>query len=125
MIINLILFSIAIASIGRGWKEILSDFPEFKNAIKRYLPYIFSKPITCSFCFNYWLALIFVICFSPLSGWQFEIAINNEVIKYIVRICLDWVIVAGVSWIVRFPMDELWLFIHMKNHGLKKETGHT
>ena len=124
MLLNFFFLSLALAGMGKIWSKLQKDFPNFKIFIKK-LPSLKSHALCCSFCFTFWLSLLFVLLFNPLNNWiplpRFDI--SNEWIV-VISIFFSWMIIGTGAWIARFIMDELQLLIHYQNHILKEKSGH-
>lgn len=125
MILDFFFSILILAGVGRLWGKTQKDFPALKNFIKTKTPHLVSKAFTCSFCFTFWISLVFVLIFDPLRGWSPLIRVdflNN--FKFIISILCSWMTIGTGSWIMRFIMDELQHLVHYQNHILKEKSGH-
>lgn len=125
MILNIFLFSLAIAGIGRLWIKIQKDFPGLTSWIKKTLPELLVKAITCSLCFTYWLTFLLVLFFNPLLGWS--PSVRTEAPEYLINFLyffLSWMSIGTMAWIIRFIIDDVQLSVHYQKHILKEKSGH-
>src|SRR3989344_5881101 len=126
MILSIFIISVSIASIGTIWKSLIRDIPSLKNFLKRVLPSLVSQAVFCGFCMTFWISLFTVLIFNPLASWvlPFRFPISNLFVINFFHFIFSWMTIGGVAWFFRFLFDELYDLIHIKNHALKKETGH-
>lgn len=125
MLLDFFLSSLVLAGLGRIWRKLQKDIPGLKPGIHKYIPSLIARALTCSFCFTFWLSLLFVLIFNPLHNWlptpRFYLTDNTQAI---LSIFFAWMAVGTGAWIVRFIMDELQHLVHYQNHVLKEKTGH-
>lgn len=125
MLIDFLFSSLVLAALGRIWKKFLKDFPTLKIFVKNKLPELISRALCCSFCFTFWISLMFVLLFNPLHDWlpMFRFNYLNN-FTFFISIFFSWMILGSGAWIIRFLMDELQLLVHYQNHILKEKSGH-
>lgn len=125
MLLNLFISGLVLAGLGRIWAKLQKDLPFIKEFIKNKLHHLLAHALTCSFCFTFWLSLIFVLFFDPLVGWMPVNRIEINIIwEQFLKILFSWMAVGTTSWIIRFIMDELQMLVHYQNHILKEKSGH-
>ncbi len=125
MVFDIVILAVSVAGVGTIWKSLLRDVPALKSAVGRTLPAFLTESVLCGFCFTFWLSLAFVFVFDPLRGWTpaARIALPTPLL-FPVHLFFSWMAMGSVAWFFRFLLDELQEFVHLKNHALKKETGH-
>lgn len=94
----------------------LRDQTLWLNAIIKRIPYPFSKAITCTFCFGYWLALLASIYFDPLSVWQPNLPDWGANAWPVLRVLGGWFALGLLATFWRLTYHILWKRMLINNN---------
>jgi len=99
---DFIIITIAVAGTSILWKNLLGHTPSVAKFVNK-IPYPIDHALRCGFCITYWMALVAVIIFNPLSFWEpsirFEIL---EPLKSFLHLFVSWFSIGILAAILRF-----------------------
>lgn len=104
---NLFMLSLAIAGFVVVFSK-LRDQTTWINAVIKRLPYPFSKAVTCTFCFGYWLSLAAALYFDPLAAWQPALPAWGAAAWPVVRVLGAWYAVGLLATFWRLGYHIAW-----------------
>jgi hypothetical protein len=120
---NLFIISLGIAGFVVVFSK-LRDQTTWLNVIVKALPYPFSKAITCTFCFGYWLGLAAALYFDPLSSWQPLIPHGGASLWPVLRILGAWYMLGLLATFWRLTYHITWKRMLINNQLAGEEHKH-
>jgi hypothetical protein len=119
MILQLIVTSIFVAGIAVCWRNLQTDLPCLSKLLNE-LPWGWRKPLTCGFCFTFWVALVTTLIANPLTGVSVSFNANLPASWFFLTdIFVGWVTVGMLAVIVRFGYVVLQELVYYQVHHLR------
>ncbi len=122
---DILLSAIVVAGAGMIWRQLVEDFPALDRFLRNRLPAFIGNAFTCPFCTGFWLALLWVIVFDPLSGWLPSARFGLIPFPTLLQIISSWMIVGVATLAVRTFTEQLFRLTKasyriLKNYPLHK-----
>jgi hypothetical protein len=111
----LLISALAVAGAAVLWRNILENHPKLKASISNILGKA-DKVLLCGSCFTYWLSLVFVLIFNPLSG--LVINAGNKIFQDFSHCFISWMALGMMSVIIRFGYVAIQELVSYQVHKL-------